>query len=67
VVHPTDARRLAGSGPRPAGMGGMVRPCLAAGPHRGGGGADRWATTTVPGLKKFQNNPNLIQTHPNLR
>jgi hypothetical protein len=38
-----------GSGPRPVGAGGVVRPCCAAGQTGEGEGADRWATTIVLG------------------
>jgi hypothetical protein len=43
--HPTGRRRWAGSGPRPVGAGGVVRPCRAAGSTGVREGADRraWA------------------------
>jgi hypothetical protein len=65
-------------GRRPASV---AQPCHAAGSIGEREGADRWAQThsvgrlhrltggpgrIVPGLNKFQNNPYLIQTHPNL-
>jgi hypothetical protein len=46
-----DGWRSADSGPRPVGVGagGVAQPCRAADRIGEGEGADRWATTTVPG------------------
>jgi hypothetical protein len=47
--RPTGGWCPTGSGPRPAGAGGVARPCRAAGRIGEGEGTDWWNTATVPG------------------